>query len=276
MAPPTDHPGQRGSSPATEPEAEVVQDPRIWERRAQVLQEETRRRRKRWRWVAVPVLVVVLLVVVAHTPPLSVSEVRVEGAEKTPDDLVLEAARIRTGSAMLTLDVQAAEGRVAELPWVGEVDVVRGWPDTVRIEVAERTPVAVAQGSDSQALVDASGRVLEPASGTEDGLIVLTGVDELPAAGEDLPAEADDALAIAERVPDRVPGALAEISVDLDAVIAEGVAGQGAVVSFRTGESIDERLVALDTLLKGADMSCVATVDLWIPDRPVTTQRPDC
>jgi cell division protein FtsQ len=248
------------------------------ERRAQVLQDESRRRRKRWRWVVVPVVAVVAFVAVAHTPPLSVTDVRVEGAQETMDEAVLESAGIATGRPMLTLDEGSAERRVAELPWVGSVDVVRDWPGTVRIKLTERTPVAVAVADPSGpgALVDATGRVLRVGA-IREGMVVLSGLEDLPDEGEELPVEAQDALAFAASAPERVPGVLGEISVDLEAVIAPGAPGAGASVSFRKGESVEERLVALDSVLTGAEnVGCLATVDLWDPDHPVVTRRPGC
>lgn len=297
MAPPADGDGPEESgdfgdtdSPAGSGAESGVPDeidPRIQERREQVAQDKSRRRRRRWRRVAVPVVSMAALVGVAHSPPLSVSKVRVEGAAETSEQGVLEAADIDEGRAMMTLDEGATELRVSELPWVEDVDVVRDWPGTVRIKVTERTAVATAvvERTGLAALVDGRGRVLSAvtladlaATGgvASDGLIVLTGLDALPEPGGEVPTEARAALAIAERAPERVPGMLAEISVDLEAVVAPGVPGEGAVVSFRSGEQVDERLIALDTLLSGADMTCLATVDLWIPDRPVITRRPGC
>lgn len=281
MAPPAE-----GSEEAGASDVAVVQHPRMRQRRAQVLEDETRRRRKRWLWVALPVVTLGLLWGLAHTPPFAVAEVLVEGGEHTADAAVLEASGIDPGQAMLTLDERAVQRRVEALPWVEEADVVRAWPRMVRIEVTERTPVAVAvtEAAGPQALVDATGRVVQlgqfDAAGDGDGegpgLVVLTGLDDLPEEGEDLPAEALDAVAIAARAPELVPDTLEEISVDLDAVIAPGAPGAGAVVRFRSGESVDERLVALDTLLTDADLSCLATVDLTVPDRPVVTRHPGC
>lgn len=261
-----------------EREDAVLLDPRMQQRREEVLEEETRRRRQRLLWVAVPMLALLALLGLSYTPLLDVDQVEVAGAEHTTEDAVLEAAGIRQGHRMLTLDEKGAERRVEALPWVGEADVVRDWPGGVRIAVTERAPAAaVATGEPGLvAWVDETGRVLQVGGHVADGLVTVVGLDEVPPEGSEVPAEALDALAIAARAPGRVPGALATISVDLEGVLAEGTPGAGAAIYFRNGDAIDEKLVALDTVLTGGNVNCLATVDLWVPDVPTLTRHPGC
>lgn len=260
-----------------EAKATVVLDPRMRQRREEVREEESRRRRHRLRRLLVPVGAVAILFGLTYTPLLAVGRVEVQGMERTPDSAVVEAAGIRPGHRILTLDERGAERRVEALPWVNRADVIRSWPRTVQIEVTERAPAATAvvgvpEGPPGMvAWVDETGRVLQAEGEPIEGLVTVVGLEQLPPAGNDLPPGALDALAIAAAAPRRVPGALATVTVDLEGVIAAGFPGAGARVLFRNGEDIEEKLVALDTILKNVDVSCLATVDLWVPDAPSLT-----
>lgn len=263
-------------------ETTVVLDPRMRQRREQVIEEETRRRRNRLLWAAVPLLAVAVLLVLSRTSLADVDRVEVVGAGRTSTEAVVEASGIQRGHRMLTLDEKGAARRVEALPWILEARVIREWPSGVRIAVTERVPAAAVLGGEPGAeelgWVDETGRVLQvggQVAGAED-LVTLIGLEEVPPPGAELPGTAGDALTIAARARERVPGVLATVSLDLEGVLAETAPGAGAVVLFRSGDEVDEKLVALDTVLTKGDVRCLATVDLWVPDVPTVTRRPGC
>jgi cell division protein FtsQ len=70
-----------------------------------------------------------------------------------------EAAAVPLGGPLVAVDTGAAAARVAALPAVASAEVVRGWPHTVSVRVAQRTPVAIVQTARGPALVDATGAV---------------------------------------------------------------------------------------------------------------------
>ncbi len=90
----------------------------------------------------------------------SVREVVVAGTSRLTAADVIDAAGIRRGAPLATLDTEAAAQRVRRLPVVREVTVVRDWPRTVAIEVRERQPVAVRRDGRSFVLIDAEGVAL--------------------------------------------------------------------------------------------------------------------
>jgi len=83
--------------------------------------------------------------------------VQVVGTRELPADVVRAVAAVPLGTPMMWLDTKAVETRVAALPRVASVQVRCGVDGTVRIEVTERTPVAVVRRSDGMHLVDATG-----------------------------------------------------------------------------------------------------------------------
>ncbi|MDT7712812.1 MAG: cell division protein FtsQ [Pseudonocardiales bacterium] len=83
--------------------------------------------------------------------------VQVAGTRELPADVVRAVAAVPLGTPMLRLDTGAIETRVAAIPRVASAQVRCNLDGTVRIEVAERSPVAVIRRADGAHLVDATG-----------------------------------------------------------------------------------------------------------------------
>jgi cell division protein FtsQ len=83
--------------------------------------------------------------------------VQVVGTRALPADVVRAVAAVRLDTPMMRLDTKAIEIRVAALPWVASVQVHCNVDGTVRIEVTERTPVALVRRGNGVHLVDATG-----------------------------------------------------------------------------------------------------------------------
>jgi cell division protein FtsQ len=69
----------------------------------------------------------------------------VTGLGYLTEEQVVAAAQIPVGEPLVRIDLDAVESRVRALPAVRKVTVTRAWPDKVRIDVIERTPVAVVE-----------------------------------------------------------------------------------------------------------------------------------
>jgi cell division protein FtsQ len=83
--------------------------------------------------------------------------VQVVGTRELPADVVRAVAAVPLGTPMLRLDTKAIETRVAAVPRVASVQVRCSIAGTVRIEVTERTPVALVRRDSGVHLVDATG-----------------------------------------------------------------------------------------------------------------------
>ncbi|MDQ2791653.1 MAG: FtsQ-type POTRA domain-containing protein [Actinomycetota bacterium] len=83
--------------------------------------------------------------------------VQVAGNKEVPADVVRAVAAVPLGTPMLRLDTTAIERRVAAVPRVASVQVRCRVDGTVRIELTERTPVAVVRRGNSVHLIDATG-----------------------------------------------------------------------------------------------------------------------
>lgn len=80
------------------------------------------------------------------------------------------------GKAMPFVDLEDIRGRLLQLSWVEDARVSRRLPDTVVVDIIERTPVAVLSRPGRLALIDAKGRELEPIAPSRVGKqMVLSG-----------------------------------------------------------------------------------------------------
>jgi cell division protein FtsQ len=117
--------------------------------------------RTRLHWLAAAM--VVLALVGGGTWVLLVSSlfdarsVAVAGTKELPAGVVKAVAAVPLGTPMLRLDTTAIERRVAAVPRVASVQVRCSLDGTVRIEIAERIPVAVVRRGNGVHLIDATG-----------------------------------------------------------------------------------------------------------------------
>lgn len=241
----------------------TMMDERLAERRRGV-SEDRARRRLRWVIIAiVTVLVVAGGAWLVRSPLLSIGSVDVSGAERSNPLATVEDLSMGTGTP--TIDVRAGEIEQAiEVDaWVADATVVVSWPGSIRIDVLEHTPVAVASNSDGSMLVSADGSVIEPVSearslpSIEAGSLMLvpgtTSTDPLFVG----------AVAFAIALPDdRRAGAVISI---VDGSLRATVDGH----AVRLGRPNDLALKAavLDELL-AQGLTPGASIDLIAPTRP--------
>ena len=136
--------------------------------------------RRRRRVLALVIVVATLATaawVVTRSPLLDVDHVQVRGNSRETPAEVLDAAGLHTGDPMVWIDTHQAAAAIETLPWVRRATVQREWPDTVRITVSERLPVAWSDTGSGALVLDAAGRVLAVETSPPVGLPQLLHVD---------------------------------------------------------------------------------------------------
>jgi cell division protein FtsQ len=113
---------------------------------------------------------------------LRVERVEVRGSHFLSEGEVRELLGPAVGENILSLDLPALKARLRASPWVADATVTRTLPNTVRVEVHERVPLALAE-IDRLYLMDGDGALVDiygPRTGVFDLPIVrgLLGVDE--------------------------------------------------------------------------------------------------
>ena len=124
-------------------------------------------------WLLAAVVVAAAVYVVGFSPVLAAKAVTVSGTKVLTKQDVLAAADVDLGTPLARVDTTAVAGRVAGLPAVAEVTVVREWPNTLRISVTERKPRLAIAASSGYLVADATGVVFEAVADSPSGLVVV-------------------------------------------------------------------------------------------------------
>ena len=128
--------------------------------------------RKPVAWAAALVVVVLGAAVwmAGFTAVFGVRTVVVRGAEAVSADAVLAAAAVPVGEPLIRLDASGISRRVGAIPGVQHARVSRSWPNTVRIDVVERTPTAVVPRGSAFYLIDTDGVLFQQVATPPAGL----------------------------------------------------------------------------------------------------------
>lgn len=109
----------------------------------------------------------------------AVRHIEIAGAVHTPRAAVEQITRHYAGLNLFKIDIASIQRDLGAVPWVERITIEKKIPDTLRINVIERVPVALVDRSGSLDYVDASGTVvdrLSPAVGDTD-LPIISGAD---------------------------------------------------------------------------------------------------
>jgi cell division protein FtsQ len=93
----------------------------------------------------------------AREAGLVVQEVRFEGHQHTPPELLRAALGVRPGDPLLAFSPEAARERLLSVPWVENAHAERRLPGTILVRLAERAPFAIWQHRGQFLIVDRAG-----------------------------------------------------------------------------------------------------------------------
>jgi cell division protein FtsQ len=192
---------------------------------------------------------------------LVVREVLVEGRQETSRKRMLAALKVNRGDLILTFDVNAARERLEGMGWIASARVERHLPDSIRVSVVERVPVAVWQDKGTFLLVDTAGTVIG-----SDGVERFRDLKII--VGKDAPKHAQALIAMLQEHP--------KLMARVKAAFRSG----GRRWNLRMDNGIDVRLPEIDAFtawdrlakyeaqhkLLGRD---IGSIDLRLPDRVV-------
>jgi cell division protein FtsQ len=106
----------------------------------------------------------------------AVKTIELAGVVHTPRAALDHATRPYIGLNLFQIDIARVQGDLGGLGWVRRIDIEKKLPDTLRIKITERKPVALARNGDTLRYVDEEGlpfAELTPSVGDED-LPVIT------------------------------------------------------------------------------------------------------
>lgn len=99
--------------------------------------------------------------VVASSPALRVSDIRVRGTEHLSRGEVLALLGDLQGQHILETDLDEWHARILRSPWVAQAALRRVLPSTIEVFVRERVPIAIGRLGSDLYLVDESGVVID-------------------------------------------------------------------------------------------------------------------
>ena len=99
---------------------------------------------------------------------LTLRAVYADGREHTDRQALKDHLGIAIGDPILGFDTAAAQARLEELPWVERASVGRFLPDTIKIRLVERKPLAIWQHEGAFSLIDRDGGVIVDDVGAEE------------------------------------------------------------------------------------------------------------
>jgi len=256
-------------------------DPRFRQRWVEARRAEGRRRLR----VLLVTLAVValggLVVGLVYSPLLRVRNVIVVGDVHTPRAQLLESAGLSAPGRVPMVDAgSTAELRAVEaLPWVARASLEKRWPWTVVLSVTERRPAALVADVRGQAVLDATGRVLEvgsPPSGAGP-LPVIAGVVASTPGSAAWPTGGTSRRVLAELLTaaSDCPAGLARRGLELAAEVGWGLVahlrGSNALVVLGGSGEMGEKLAILEELEGEVNLAQYKQVDLSVPQRPALT-----
>jgi cell division protein FtsQ len=205
--------------------------------------------------------------------PFRLARVEIQGLERVAAAELRELLAPDRDVPLVDLDVAALEARLERHPWIARATVLRWPPDTLRVRVEERTPLAVTKADDDVLYgVDASGRAFAPAAEEDVRRLVAVALASPPAIGEPDPRLAE-ALVLAAGLRSRgleVPRRVTLGLPDRDASAEIRLRGFAPAI-FIERDGAERQLDRLATLL-AANVPAVPTarvIDLRFDGRAV-------
>ena len=110
----------------------------------------------------VPTMAAVQLARLAGDAGFEVRRVEVRGVERMNELKVYEKVLAERDRAMPLVDLQRLREELLQLSWVEDARVSRQLPDTLVVDIVERSPRAVLKKPGRYVLIDAKGHELEP------------------------------------------------------------------------------------------------------------------
>jgi cell division protein FtsQ len=275
MNPPEDRPTDASPPPAPEfPGQRPPIDPRIRQRRVDVLRSRGRRRLRRILVVLGAAALIGLTVTALHSPLFSARAISVTGAHPaTGTAAIVAAAGLQGHPPLISLNPGEVAGRVETLPFIASAEVERHWPDGVQIAVTERIPVLQMAGPvASWSVLDGDGRTLSVGPGRLPGLVVLIvhtrtgGVPPAPV-GRSLPPSAAAGLLVSRSLPRAFAAQVVSVTVAPNGAISLAL-DSGITVLIGSGTDLTAKFEDVAAVLAHGSLHPTSTVDVSVPEAP--------
>jgi cell division protein FtsQ len=206
---------------------------------------------------------------IAGDAGFEVRRVDVRGVKHLNELKIYERVLAERDRAMPLVDIAALREELLQLSWVEDARVSRQLPDTLVIDIVERTPHAVLRKADKLVLIDADGHELEPVSPARaKGMLVVGG----PGAGKQVVAlskllDAAPALRPQVREAQWVGNRRWNLTFKTGQVLALPEGDQASAKALMSFARLDGTNRLLGGRVAAFDMRAADRIYLRIPDR---------
>lgn len=219
-------------------------------------------RLRRWLVVLlVLVLVVALGWLLGYSTLLDVRRVEVTGAEPSDEATIERVAEQQIGTPLARVDADEVETRILEeVPGVKSVDLDRGWPHTLNVNVSSRVPALAVRVEEGYRLLGMDGTPIRTVKSAPKNVPTVTAEDGADVSGHGVRA----AHSMINALPEDMRARVRDITVDgADQVTFR--LGETTIV-WGDAESPDIKVRVIPVLLeKKPDV-----IDVSAPESPVT------
>jgi cell division protein FtsQ len=113
------------------------------------------------------------------TPRFAIKKLELSGNRRLSESEISTLAGLEPGQNIFAFDTANAERKLLENPWLREVKITRELPTTLKVEVTEHEPAALAVIGEDLYLVTRAGEPFKPLSeGDPSDLPVVTGISD--------------------------------------------------------------------------------------------------
>jgi cell division protein FtsQ len=106
----------------------------------------------------------------------SVASIEIRGLSEADSTEISDRIDVTQHSSLLMVDVERARQRIAEIPWISDVQVKKLYPNRIVVNLAERRPFALWQDDGRVRVVDKTGAVMSEVIETRNaGLPLIVG-----------------------------------------------------------------------------------------------------
>ena len=113
-------------------------------------------------WIGIPGMIGTAVAEGAGRAGFRVEQIEVTGLHRMDRMSVYAVALDQKSTAMPLVDLEAVRQKLLRYGWIADAHVSRRLPDTLLVDIVERTPAAVWQDRGELTLIDKDGVLLEP------------------------------------------------------------------------------------------------------------------
>lgn len=196
----------------------------------------------------------------------AVEDVRVSGNSETSEIDILEKLGLDGSTSLVALDVKTAREKLAELPWVEDVEVRKIYPKAVEVKLKERKAYAIWQHGQELSLIEKNGSVIAPLQDNKfTDLPLVVGRDaETAAAKFDVDFAAWPGIRDQVKAYVRIAGRRWDLHMKNGVLVRLPETGVEQALLLLTRMETEQNLLERD----------IAAVDLRLPDRTAIQLTP--